>query len=873
MQTRFLMLFLCCALAPGLSAQTLKGEIRDKEGAPVVNASVYIREIAQGIMADDKGEFQVRLKDGEYTFDFSSLGYEKKTLPVKIGKASASLSIEMERKTYVIREVVVRPNREDPAYAVMRKAIARAPFFLHQVKSYESEVYIKGSVKVDKVPALLKLNVDGKNLKNLTKRLFLMESQNKVLFTAPDKYEQTVLAFSSTIPEEISGGSMMRIVSGNIYDPNVMGWISPLSPGAFSYYKFAFESISREGEHWVNKIRVQPKMKNARLVNGWLYIVEGNWNVYYVDLNATEMGVKINLKTSYNEVKPLAFLPSAYNIDVNIGIMGVKAAGKYYSSVQYKDVELNETPELIRKTDQAPTAQAAPAEKPQTKKQQKAQQQLQELASKENLSNRDAYRMARLIRETVEPEERKKERESLELINNRRSIEVKVDSLAQARDSIYWAEIRDLPLREEEIRSYREKDSLEIRDSLSFDNKTVVYIPQGKSAKYLMGDRVRLNSKQVFKHNGLLGTLGGYNFADGFQLGHRLAWELDFTPHRSLHILPAAYYATARRSVLWQVDAQYRYAPSRNAELFVSGGNTSADFNSESGNMRLINSVASLFFAKSPVKFYRKKFVEVRHRIDVANGLQLAAGFAYEKRNTLENKTSFSFFGGQPPSNIPGEGRRLFMPDHALFKASIQASYTPRHYYRIIRGRKEYAHSAYPTFSLRYEKGFPAGQFPFVSYNRLEAGVRQTVRLNIFDSFAYMLNAGTFLFSGSACLPDYKHFDTNELFVSGSSAESSFSLLDNYAYSTLDEWLQAHLSYTSNYLLVKRLSFLQNYLFDEALHLRTVRIRGKNHIETGYSLGFGDTGRLGFFVAFGNGRYSAAGFSLSLPLLKEMGVK
>jgi hypothetical protein len=861
----FLIVLLSIVWAAALSAQTLKGIILDKEGIPVSNASVYIREAAQGIMADEKGEFQAKLANGDYTLDFSSLGYEKKTLTLAMDKPSVSLSVVMEKKTYALREVIIRANREDPAYAVMRKAIAMAPFYLHQVKSYASDVYEKGSAKVEKVPALLKLRLNNTEAKNLVNRLLVMESHKEVRFASPDRYEQTIKAYASTIPDEISGGEVLRVANtSSIYAPEAFGWISPLSPGAFAYYTFTFEGISREGEHWVNKIRVKPKKKNARLISGWLYIVENAWNVYNADLTANQLGVTVHIVINYNEVKPYAFLPTAYNIDLRVDAMGVKASGKYYSSVQYKEVALNEAQGLIRKKEQQPTPQAATV-KTQTSKQQKAQQQLETLSAKENLSNRDAYKMAQLIREASEPEESRKERESLELLDARSKTQVKVDTLAQMRDSLYWAAVRNLPLRAEELQSYREKDSLIVRDSL-FGGGVVSVGGNSPISRWLLGDRIRLGKKFSLQHKGLLGAVGDYNFVDGFWLGHHVEGRVEFASNRSLTISPAVFYATARRTALWQIDATLRYAPMRNAELFVSGGSHTTDFNAESGDLRLFNALASLFFAENPAKLYHKEYIEARHKIDVANGLILTSGLTYEKRRALENIQSYSFFGKTPASNLPAG--QTPMPLHTAVKASLGLDYTPRLHYRIRQGRKIYAHSAYPTFSIRYEKAFGGAAANAASFDRLEVGLHQEININPFDRFDYRLQAGAFLSSKYMQFPDYKHFDTPGLPLTAVSLESHFSLPANYMYSTSKQWLQVHLNYASAYLFIKRLPFLQNYLFNEAVHLRSLWIPGKNYQEAGYSIGLGDIGRIGVFAGFEGGKYQAAGFSLSLPLLK-----
>lgn len=846
------LIVLCCLFPMHLFAQLLTGKITDVSGEAIPNATLYIREVALGITADDNGEFQASLKKGSYTCDFSSLGYERKTLPLTIDKAETHLAVVMKKKVYALKEVIISANREDPAYAIMRKAIGMAPFYLHQIEKYESSIYVKGSVKVEKIPRLMTFGSNGKKLKNLTNKLFLIESQNEVSFTSPNRYEQKVLAFSSTLPADIDAGQVMSVMTANIYDPNAFGRISPLAPGAFSYYKFALEGISMEGEHMINKIRVQPKKNNPKLVSGWLYIIENSWNVQSADLSATELGVTIRFTATYNEVKPSAFLPTAYDIDMKVDAMGVKATGKYYSSVQYKTVELSGATQAVR---------------------QKSQEQLNTLAAKEELSNREAYKMAKLMKETTEPEETKKERESLEINPGNANIKVTVDTLAGTRDSIYWETIRKQPLKKDEIVSYQVRDSLKtkmetLRSKDSLQNRTPAYW----IGKLVTGESFPLNKKVQFGYSGLLKVCPQYDFVDGFWLGQQFTLRTNFTEGRSLTVSPSLYYTTTGKSVNWQIDGSYQYAPMRRGNVSLSGGQTTADYNGESGTLLAINSIASLFFGENPVKFYKKKFVALSNTVELANGLPLTTGISYEKRNALHNRQSYNFFGNTPSSNLPN-GQLTPMPDNSAMKVKIRLTYTPQYHYWKHRGKKMYIYSDYPTFSIQYEAGISTGSQESASFNKLEGNISQTIKISEFDRIGYTVNGGKFLSNKRVYFPDFKHFNTNELFITGSSLDNSFCLFDNYIYSTDKQWLQAHLNYTSDYLLFKRLPFLQKYMFNEALHARTLWIPGKSYSEFGYSVGFSNIARIGVFVGLEKGKYDAVGFTISLPVLKSMGIK
>lgn len=863
----FVFLLLCIIISSPAFAQNVKGKVVNLSGEPIPNTSVYIREIAQGIMADDRGEFQTLLKkEGQYTFEFSSLGYERKSIPVTIGKDLVSLQIELENKTYSLGEVVVSANREDPAYAVIRKAIGMAPFYLHQVKKYKSEVYLKGTIKVEKIPRLLKIQAGEQSLKEIENKLFLIESQNEVTYTAPTTYDQRVIAATSNIPSDVDVADAMDVITTNIYDPNAMGRISPLSVNAFSYYKFAMEGVASDGTHLIYKIRVLPKKKNPKLVTGWLYIIDNSWNVQSADLSATEFGVTIRFTATYNEVKPYAFLPTAYDMDLEIDIMGVKATGKYYSSIQYKDVELNEAQGVIRKKE---NQQPVIAEKPQSRKQQKAQKQLEVLSQKENLTNRDAYKMAKLMEQANEPEERKKQRESLELLPAGSNVRISVDSLANKRDSIYWAATRDLPLRPEEVESYKNKDSLKLMNE-SGERQIVIYTGSSGGSiwgKLIGGDDIKLGRQTSLHYNGLLGAVPEYNFVDGVWLGQRLTLNKRIRKGTEVSLSPSVYYVTARKTVNWQIDGNFQYAPFRNGHLTVSGGNISTDFSNE-GDLRLINSLSSLFFGENPIKFYRKKYIEARNRIDPVNGLFLTLGFSYEDRNALENNLSYSIFRGPPDPNLPG-GQVVPMPDNNTTKYAVHLEYTPRYYYSMDGVRKRYSHSSFPTFSL----GFVRGINSEANFTRWDAAIRQKIRLNDFDKITYSVHGGIFSNNGPVFFPDFKHFRTNELFISGNSLENSFSLLDNYVYSTNGDWLETHLNYTSSYLLLKHIPFLQSYLFNESLHLKNLWISRRNHTEVGYSLGIDDIARIGVFVGFEKKKYDSVGFTISLPILRSMGVR
>ena len=873
-----LILFIVTGLlmTAGLSAQTLIGRITDTKGQAIPNATFYIHETTQGIMANEDGEFQVFIKKGDYTCEISSLGYEKKKMTISIPEEGLSTTIVLFEKAYSLREVTVTPGKEDPAYRIMRHVIANAPYHLHQVKSYESDIYLKGNFKVEKLPALIKSQIKEKEVKDMIGKMFVYESQNEVKYSAPDKYEQHVVAVSSSIPKSFnfSDNVPLSMVTNNIYRPSAFSGL--LAPGSFSVYKFQLEDSYNEGETLIHKIRVIPRKKSGSLVSGWIYIVNETWNVQQANLSLSQAGVTSNYNLAYHEVKPGAFLPTAYDMNMKINTMGIKAGGQFYTSIKYNQLETNNNDLLAKAGTEdmllgAMAEATASSQKEPSKKQQRVLKKLDELASKDKLTTREAYKMAELVQKTIESDDVKEQKRQLQIRPIDSLITVTRDSLALKQDSSFWKKARTIPLHAEELISYMQSDSIRnVADSLksvdSLQNRTLSKWVSG----IIFGEKVNLSNNYYIQHGGLLSSCGVYNFIDGFLIGQRIevGRYFDKDKNRSLSITPAAYYTTARKEIDFAVDGALNYAPMRGGKLFVSTGNTLADYAGNNGTGRFGNTLASILFAGNTAKYYQKKYATISNKIDIANGLALTTGFNYENRNDLDNNTSYNFFNNTPNSNRP-HGQTEFMPAHKAYVADITIEYTPLHRYSVWKGKKYYARPNYPTMRLSYKKGFSGGDEKNSSFDNIEATIQQNIKLGVFNSLHYEVNAGAFLSSEKTYLADYKHFRTNEMFLTGKSFNTSF-YMKNYLYATNDKWLQGHVTYASNYLLLKQIPFMQSMLLNEAVHINSLLTPDINYNEAGYSIGFGDMIRVGVFVGFNKLKYESTGVLVTIPLLNSM---
>lgn len=805
-------LIICILTSVHSHAQNFKGRITDKDGEALYGSTIYIKGINQGLICNEDGYYQTTLSAGNYNVEYKCLGfrYEERKVQIEQGKVT-TLDITLAENPFTLQEITVS-NNEDPAYPIMRKAIEKAPSYAGAAKEYTADVYIKVNAELLKVSSLIDRMAkkeEGVKLSDFKDQLFAQESFNEIQFTAPDKYKQTVKAFSSSIPDNMNSKDAMGMLNSSLYMPKVNMYISPLNPKAFSYYKFRYEGFFEEEGITINKIRIEPKLKDPVLFDGYIYIADNTWHIYSAELSTNAYGTKQSYTVTFQKLAHNIYLPITYLITSDIDIFGVKASMNYYSSLTYTDIKANnETVEEFN-------------EKKRTKKRNFEIQQ----------------------------------RDSLYTITS--------DSMATKRDSIYWKNIRVIPLEDREIITYVRKDSLQQHlDSARNAHKN----PKFTFESILNGGKIGTDSsKIVFRYEGLLNAcLKEFNFVDGWWLGQQFQIERKIGKHNKLEITPYIYYALSRKRLLGGGDINLRYAPLRLGNLKISAGSVSEDFNPE-GIHRFNNFSSSLIYGRNYSFFYQKDYISVFNNIDLANGLKLTTGAEIARRHGLENTTNYTW--GRKRDIKPN-----ILPNDRFDKTAIYigVDYTPYSYYTTKDGAKTYVKYTSPTFYIRYDQGFSSWQKDNSKYRKLSGGLHQNIEVSEFSNLGYDLEGGGFIGNRDRIhFADFHHFNTSNVTVNMKSPFTSFMLLDNYIASTNRYWLRTNINYESKYILLKRLPFLQGKMFSETIHLKNLYTPDmKLYTEAGYSLNFTKLLNVGAFVSFKKSKYQDFGIRILFDLDK-----
>jgi len=465
-----ILIFSILNLSPA-AAQMIKGRITSQSGEPVPYATVYIQQLRQGTTANAKGDYEIKLLPGSYQVTYQSLGYSPVSFEMAVTDQVIEKNVILPLQYYQIPEVRITATGEDPAYGIMRKTIGMAPYYLNNISHYKADVYIKGNLIFNRLPRLLQKQMtisvrNEKGTRTEVRRIregdvFMIESFNEVEFTAPDKYVQKVISVNSTLPEQDVSISPMDLIQASFYEPLLANIaISPLSPQAFSHYRFRYLGATSQGNNIINKIQVTPKVKSQQLFEGTITIIEDLWCLQSVDLTNDNIAGKINIQQLYVPVQDDIWMPVSHKFAMNIGIVGVRADAEYGSSVRYLEVKPNKALQKPAVVTSDFFAGPAAANEAVTSRN---QQKIEEILTKEELSNRDMARLSRIMKKESKESIPDSIRNSLEVKDNTTKI---VDENAGKKDSAYWAAIRPIPLSELEMKSLRIRDSIRRESSL-----------------------------------------------------------------------------------------------------------------------------------------------------------------------------------------------------------------------------------------------------------------------------------------------------------------------------------------------------------------------------------------------------------------------
>ncbi|MEO6758069.1 MAG: DUF5686 family protein, partial [Saprospiraceae bacterium] len=201
-----LLTFGCFLYALTTIAQTgLRGTVKNAKGEALPFAAVVIKGTTTatrptGTITNAEGQYEIALVPGNYAVTFQFLGFQTIQKSAEISDGFTTLNATMEEQAYRLAEVQTKAGNEDPAYTIMRRAIAKSRFHKLQVQRFTARVYTKSSFTVTDLPNLAEA-MFRKQLKEAEKEAnfkvgvpLLNETVAEVSFSQPNTYRQRIIA-------------------------------------------------------------------------------------------------------------------------------------------------------------------------------------------------------------------------------------------------------------------------------------------------------------------------------------------------------------------------------------------------------------------------------------------------------------------------------------------------------------------------------------------------------------------------------------------------------------------------------------------------------------------------------------------------------
>jgi hypothetical protein len=740
----------CCFNA---SAGRVNGLVTDSKGQPLPFASIIVKGTTAGTTANNEGKYFLQLNPGSYTIVAQYVGYQRQEKTITIADDNATLDFQLSLQDLSLKEVVVKPGAEDPAYEIIRNAIKKRPYYLGQLDKFRCEVYIKGLFKLRDFPKkFLGKEVDFEDGDTSKKKiLYLSETIASYSVDKPNKTKVEVLSTKVSGQSNGFGLSAPQIVS--FYDNNLQfgdlnprGFISPIADNALNFYRYKYEGSFFEDGKEVNRIRVTPKRKYEPLFSGYINITEGDWRIHSLQLLLTrqsQMAILDTLRVEqlYTPYDKDVWVIKTQVIYPTIKMLGFDAHGNFVNV--YSKFEVNPVFE------------------------------------------------SKFFNNTV----------------------LKVYEGSNKKPSEYWDTVRPVPLLAEEVKDYTKKDSLEKarRDPRYLDSL------DRRSNKITVGDVLvsGIGITKRKRHSSIaispLVEAVQFNPAEGWLLNLRGTWSkrLDTTnPRHSISISPILRYGFGNGHINPYAGFTYNHGKKFLSSFSAGFGKRVLQFNNANPISLATNTKTSLFWERNYAKFYEAWVAQASYSKGMRGGLTISGGLQYQDRMPLENVTDYTIRNiksKQYTPNFPTEITDRNIDRHQAVIANLGISWRPGARYIELPNRTIDIGSKYPTFRLNFIKGIKGVLGSDINYAKWRFAVSDDLNLKLGGSFRYNFIAGGFLQRDSVGIPDLQHLDGNRVLLR-SPYLSSFQLLPYYKYSNKAKFFtEAHVEHHFNGLLTNKI--------------------------------------------------------------------
>lgn len=771
---KYLLIFCLFFMPIWVQAQKvhIRGVISEVDSTLLCCSVIRIKDSPFRTVASDVGQFQFQFTKEEFENSskillVGSVGFEYEEIDLsKLDSVERlNLKIYLKRETYIMQEVVV--SQVNPANRLIQEAIDNRKKHLLENSGFKARVYLKGVQKLKQLPEkILGFDTDPivKELvldSNRTGIVYLSESESLVWSQPPNKFKEELVksrisgnnrSFSFNRASDLQLNfyeNTHQIISGLSPRP----FISPISDYAFQYYRYRYLGFSEIEGNMVNKIQVIPRRKGEPLMNGVIYLLEGEGRIVGVDLEVDssynlQFVNSLKIQQQFFQENSGKWYSSGAALFFDVEFLGVKIEGNFIAHyLDYQEIGPDESINFNEKL------------------------KIQAEAVETDTSYWNRFRPVPLHEEEI------KDYQVKDSVRTIRETPAYLDSLDREynRFKLIPFVISGYNFRNRASHLRGEIDGL--INSLNFN------LVEGINLQYGMGISKILDTlyRTELSFKGKL-RYGFHNerFNPSLEIAYRKPMKMNFS--------------IALGRDLQDFNSQNTYPEWVNSAYILLGGknyfklyertfvNMRADLNAP------LNSLFSIDL------FYNKRnFLE--------NTIEYSFLSPQHRR-----------FTSNLPSLLESENNLLQNHENWGISLSVKTDFSTQ--YQSLPSGKRYLPSRLPVLTLEGRWANQAFSGLNQDYTYVGVGVeKKGVSLNRWGKVSYQVHYGKF-FGDPLFITDFAHLTTGNFLISKFD-QSSFLTLDRYSFASSDYQIQAHFHYNLGTLITSKIPLVRNLFLQE----------------------------------------------------------
>ena len=762
-----------------MDARVVKGKVLDEKKHPLPFTTISLKGLDKKALSNSNGEFNFDLPDGNYSLVYQHVGYATLSQDLIVNGNTQFLYIYLKPTELTLKEVVVKQGAKDPAYAIIRSAIKERKYNGSKAGAYYCEAYIKGLIRTNNYPnSLFGQKIDFEDGDTSKKKIiFLSESISDVYV---NESSETKIVVKST---RVSGQT------------NGLGLATPL---LLSFY---------------NNIVDLPKSFNPR---GFISpIADGALSFYtYKYLGAFfENGVQISRiqvipKRKY---EPL-FEGYIQIVDDTWNIHSLSLSLNKESQLEFVDkLKIEQHYEMVSYQTWMIGSQTIYPE-----------------------INFFGFDAGGYFTSVYSKYQTNKEFDKKTFGN----VLMKYDSSSNKQPDSFWVKSRPIPLLSEEVRDFKQKDSLEKRreDPIYLDSLDKIQNKINPIALIINGQTIINRNKKInYTYDPLLKSVS-YNTVEGLALQLSGTFQKEFTGRNQLSITPVLRYGVSNKQFNGFIRANYRFGKKYPNNIITSFGSRIYQFNNANPIPQIMNTFATIINGNNFMKLYQANFFQVSYRKGLGNGLDFNGFVNYQNRTPLVNTDTSYTWGNSSvlnkfTPNYPTEISNQPMLSNKAFLIGFRISFRPGTKYIELPDRVVNSFSRTPTFGFQYTKGIKNVFGSNSDFDKWRFSVIGDINFKLGGEFKYRVETGGFINTKFVEIPDYNHFIGN---LTGKSTPyvESFQVAPFYALSNKEKiFLQLNGEYKLNGLLTNKIPLIRKLNLRIVTGTNIIWLKNKDYYE------------------------------------------